>query len=90
MDTLAMLWANARAAHLLAIRRMAPVKVESDHDGGCITRQNGFMMYTQKVEILEPFSYHVIHMKIMETPMGKHLNVMVRLCMTRMAPCHLA
>ena len=28
MDALAMLWANARAAHLLAIRRMTPVEVE--------------------------------------------------------------
>ena len=30
MDALAMLWANARAAHLLAIRRMTPVKVGND------------------------------------------------------------
>ena len=36
MDALAMPWANARAAHLLAIRRMAPVKVESDHMGGVL------------------------------------------------------
>ena len=36
MDVLAMPWANARAAHLLAIRRMAPVKVESDQDGGVL------------------------------------------------------
>ena len=55
MDALATPWANARAAHLLAIRRMAPVKVESDCNGGCITRQDGFMMYTQKVETLELF-----------------------------------
>ena len=34
MDALAMPWANARAAHLLAVRRMAPIKVESDCDGG--------------------------------------------------------
>ena len=52
MDALAMPWVNARAAHLLAIRRMAPVKVGSDHDGGHITRQDGFMMHTQKVETL--------------------------------------
>ena len=78
MDALAMLWANARAAHLLAIRRMAPVKVESDHNGGCITRQDGFMMCTQKVETLEPFSSHVIPMKMTETHVGKHINVMVQ------------
>ena len=37
MDALAMPWVNARAAHLLAIRRMAPVKVESDRNGGTLT-----------------------------------------------------
>ena len=78
MDALAMPWANARAAHLLAIRRMAPEKVGSDHDGGYITRQDGFMMHTQKVETLEPFSSHVIPVKMTETYVGDHLNVMVQ------------
>ena len=55
MDTLAMPWANARAVHLLAIRRMAPEKVGSDHNGGYITRQDGFMMHTQKVENIGTF-----------------------------------
>ena len=36
MDALAMPWVNARAAHLLAVRRMAPVKVESDCNGGML------------------------------------------------------
>ena len=52
MDALAMPWANASAAHLLAIWRMAPVKVESDCDGGYVTIQDGFMMHMQKVETL--------------------------------------
>ena len=30
MDALAMPWANARAAHLLAVRRMVPVEVGND------------------------------------------------------------
>ena len=78
MDTLAMPWTNARAAHLLAIRRIAPEKVGSDHNGGYITRQDGLMMHTQKVETLEPFSSHVIPVKMMETYMGDCLNVMVQ------------
>ena len=78
MDALAMPWANARAAHLLAVRRMAPVKVESDCNGGYVTRQDGFMMHTQKVETLEPFSSHVIPMKMMEAYMGDHLNIIVQ------------
>ena len=78
MDALATLWANARAAHLLAIRRMAPIKVESDCDGGCITRQDGVMMCTQNVETLEPFSSHVIPIKMTETHAGKCINMMVQ------------
>ena len=78
MDALAMPWVNARAAHLLAIRRMAPIKVKSDCDGGCITRQDGFMMSTQKVETLQPFSSHVVPVKMMETHAGERMNVMVQ------------
>ena len=34
MDTLATPWANARAAHLLAVRRMMPVEVGNDQEEG--------------------------------------------------------
>ena len=78
MDALATPWANARAAHLLAVWRRAPVKVESDHDGGCITIQDGFMMHTQKVETLEPFSSHAIPVKMTEAHVGECLNMMVQ------------
>ena len=40
MDTLAMPWANARAAHLLAIRRMMPVEVGNGQEGGYNTDQD--------------------------------------------------
>ena len=60
MDALAMPWANARVAHLLAVRRMTPVEVGSDREKGCKTDQDSPLMYTQKVETLEPFSSHVI------------------------------
>ena len=76
MDALAMPWVNAMVAHLLAIRRMAPVKVGNDHDEGYITSQDGFVMYTQKVETLEPFSSHVIPVKMTEAYLGERLNVM--------------
>ena len=78
MDALAMLWANARAAHLLAIRRMTPVEVGDDQEGGCTTDEDGPLMYTQKVETLEPFSSHVIPMKMVEAYLGECLNVMVQ------------
>ena len=78
MDTLAMPWANARAAHLLAVRRMAPVKVGNDREEEYNANQDGFVMHTQKVETLEPFSSHVIPMKTTEAHLGEHLNVMVQ------------
>ena len=34
MDALAMPWANARAAHLLAVWRMTPVKFGNGQEGG--------------------------------------------------------
>ena len=78
MDALVMQWANARAAHLLAIRRMTSVKVGNAHEEGYDTNQDGFMMHTQKVETLEPFSSHVIPMKMTEAYLGECLNVMVQ------------
>ena len=78
MDALAMPWANARAAHLLAIRRMAPVKVRNDYEEEHDTNKDGFVMHTQKVETLEPFSSHVIPMKMMEAHLGECINIMVQ------------
>ena len=78
MDALATPWANARAAHLLAIRRMTPVEVGNDQEGGCDTDQDSPLMYTQKVETLEPFSSHMIPMKMMEVYLGEHLDMMVQ------------
>ena len=78
MDALAMLWVNARVAHLLAIRRMTPVEVGNDQEEGCKTDQDSPLMYTQKVETLEPFSSHMIPMKMMEAYLGEHLNMMVQ------------
>ena len=78
MDALAMPWANARVAHLLAIRRMTPVGVGGDREEGCKIDQDSPLMYTQKVEALEPFSSHVMPVKMMEAYLGEHLNVMVQ------------
>ena len=78
MDALATPWVNARAAHLLAITRMMPVEVGNDQDGRYDTDQDSPLMYTQKVETLEPFSSHVIPMKTTEAYLGECLNVMVQ------------
>ena len=78
MDALAMPCANSRAAHLLAVRRMTPVEVGNDQEGGCDTDQDSPLMYTQKVEKLEPFSSHVIPVKMTEAYLGEPLHVMVQ------------
>ena len=51
MDTLAMPWANARAAHLLAVWRMMPMEVGDSQEGKF---HNDPLMYMQKAETLEP------------------------------------
>ena len=78
MDALATPWANTRAAHLLAIRRMTPVEVGNDQEGGIILIKIVPLMYTQKVETLEPFSSHVIPVKMTVANLGERLNVMVQ------------
>ena len=45
---------------------------------GFDTDQDSPLMYTWKVETLEPFSSHEIPMKMMEAYLGKCLNVMVQ------------
>ena len=78
MDALAMPWANARAAHLLAVRRMMPVEVGNDQEEGYDTDKDSLLMYTQKAETLEPFSSHVIPIKTTKAYLGECLYVMVQ------------
>ena len=78
MDALAMPWANARAAQLLAVRRMTPVEVGNDQEEGYDTDKDSPFMYTQKPETLEPSSSHVIPVKTTMAYLGEHHNVMVQ------------
>ena len=78
MDALATPWANARAAHLLAVRRMRPAEVGNDQEEGNDTNKDSPLMYTKKVETLEPFSSHVVPVKTMKAHLGECLNVMVQ------------
>ena len=54
------------------------MEVEDDRKEGYDTSQEGFIMHTQKVEILEPFSSHVIPIEMMGAYLGECLNVMVQ------------
>ena len=52
MNAMAMPWANARAEHLLAVRRMTPVEVGNDQEDGYGTEKDSPLIYTQKAETL--------------------------------------
>ena len=69
---------KCKGSNLLATRRMTPVEVGDDQEGRHDTDQDGPLMYTLKVETLEPFSSHVIPVKTTEAYLGEHLNVMVQ------------
>ena len=45
---------------------------------GTVSTKMASVMHTQKVETLEPFSSHVMPMKMTEAHLGEHLNVMVQ------------
>ena len=78
MDALATPWANARAAHILAVQRMMPVEVGKSQEEEYDVNKDSPLMYTQKVEMLEPFSSHVIPVKMTKAYLGGHINVMVQ------------
>ena len=78
MDTLAMPWVNARAAHLLAVQRMTPVEVGNGQEEGYDMDEDSPLMYTQKAEILEPFSSHIIPMKTTKLYLGERINIVVQ------------
>ena len=87
LDALAMLWVKARAAHLLVVHRMMPMEVGDGQEGKFDSNDDDSLMYTQKAETLEPFSFHIIPVNTGKTYLGERINVMVRPYGLRMAPC---
>ena len=83
MDALATPWANARAAHLLAVCRMMPMEVGDDQEEKFDTNDGDPLMYTQKAETLEPFSSHIIPVKAGKAYLGECINVMVQALQTQ-------
>ena len=83
VDALAMPWVNVRVAHLLAVWRMTPMEVENNQEERYDTDEDNPVMYTQKVETLEPFSSHVIPVKTVKAYLGEHINVMVQALCTQ-------
>ena len=90
VDTLAMLWANARVVHLLLVHRIRTVEV-----GDGLKKELGpdsydQLMYTQNAETIEPFSSRVVPVKAGRAYMGEHINIMVQACKQKMILCHRA
>ena len=78
VDALAMLWANARVAHLLSVHRMVTVKVGDGQEEEVGTNSYDQLMYTQNAETIEPFSSHIVPVKAGRAHMGERINVMVQ------------
>ena len=83
MDALSMPWVNARVAHLLEVHRMMPMEVGDDQAERFDSNDDDLLMYTQKAETLEPFSSHIIPVKIGKAYLGEHINVMVQALQTQ-------
>ena len=78
VDALAMPWANTRVAHLLSVHRMVTVEVGDSLKEEVDTDGYDQLMYTQNVETIDPFSYHVVPVKVGRAYTGEHINVMVQ------------
>ena len=58
MDALVMPpWANVRVTHLPAVHRMMPMEVGDGQEENFYMNDNDQLMYTQKEETIEPFSF---------------------------------
>ena len=83
MDALAMPWANARVAHLLLVHRMMPMGVGDSQEEKFDMNDDDQLMYTQKVENIEPFSSHIVPVKTGRAYVGECINVMVQALQTQ-------
>ena len=90
MDALVMPWANARAAHLLALCRMMPMEVGDDQEEKFDTNDGDPLMNTQKGETLEPFSSDIIPVKMGRLIWENILMLWDKPYGPKMAPCLIA
>ena len=83
MDALAMPWANARVAHLLSVCRMMPIEVGDGQEERFDVNDYDPLMYTQKVETIEPFSSHIVPVKTGKAYVGECINAMIQALQTQ-------
>ena len=63
IDTLAMPWATARVTHLLSVCRMMAMEVGDGIADDSSPDDYNEIMFTQKAETIEAFSFHVVPVK---------------------------
>ena len=78
IDALAMPWANARMAHLLLVHRMMTVEVSDSIVEETSPDSYDQVMFTQNVETIEPFSSHMVPVKVGRAYTGECINIMVQ------------
>ena len=83
MDALAMPWVNARVAHLLSVCRMMPIEVGNSQEEKFDVNDYDPLMYTQKVETIEPFSSHIVPVKTGKAYVGECINAMIQALWTQ-------
>ena len=81
-DALAMPWANARVAHLLLVCRMMPIEVGNGQEEKFDVNDYDPLMYTQRVETIEPFSSHMVPVKTGKAYVGECINAMIQALQT--------
>ena len=59
------------------------MEVGNDQEVEYDTDEDSLLMYSQKVETLEPFSSHVIPVRTTKAYLGEHINVMVQALHTK-------
>ena len=78
MDALAMPWVNARVAHLLSVCRMTNIGMDNGQEEKFDVNDYNSLMYTQKVETIEPFPSHIVFVKMGKAYVGEHINIIVQ------------
>ena len=69
---------NARAAHLLAVHRMTTMGIGNGLEEKLDANDYDSLMYTQKMETIEPFSSHIVPVKTGKAYVGECINIMVQ------------
>ena len=78
IDALVIPWANARVAHLLSVCRMKTVDIGDGIAEEPSPDSYDQVMFTQNVETIEPFSSHMVLVKVGRAYNGEHINIMVQ------------